>query len=68
VRPHDRGRERRERALPGANLDDLCQLKAEEVEGALEWLPEDRKHAAEIVAGALRAAARDHLSRGRRGV
>ncbi len=52
----------------GRTVDDLCQLKAEEVEGALEWLPEDRKHAAEIVAGALRAAARDHLSRGRRGV
>ena len=44
------------------------ELKAEEVEGALEWLPEDRRHSAEIVAGALRAAARDHLSRGRRGV
>src|SRR5439155_835361 len=29
---------------------------------------EDREHAAETVAGGLRAAARDHLSRGRRGV
>jgi nitrogen fixation NifU-like protein len=50
----------------GRTVDDLAQLKAEEVEGALEWLPDDRRHAAEVVAGALRAAVRDHLSRGRR--
>jgi nitrogen fixation NifU-like protein len=49
----------------GRTVDDLCQLKAEEVEGILEWLPEDRKHAAEVAASALRAAARDHLRRGR---
>jgi nitrogen fixation NifU-like protein len=49
----------------GRTVDDLCQLKAEEIEGILEWLPEDRKHAAEVAASALRAAARDHLSRGR---
>jgi nitrogen fixation NifU-like protein len=52
----------------GRTVDDLCQLKAEEVEGALEWLPDDRKHAAEVVADALRAAARHHLSRERRDV
>ena len=52
----------------GRTVDDLRQLKAEEVTGALEWLPEDREHAAEVVAGALRAAARDHLGRGRRDV
>jgi len=49
-------------------VDDLCQLKAEEIERILEWLPDDRKHAAEVAAGALRAAARDHLSRRRRDV
>ena len=47
----------------GRPVDDLCQLKAEEIERILEWLPDDRKHAAEVAAGALRAAARDHLSR-----
>jgi len=47
----------------GRPVDDLCQLKAEEIERILEWLPDDRKHAAEGAAGALRAAARDHLSR-----
>jgi len=52
----------------GRTVDDLGHLEAEEIEGALEWLPQDRKHAAEIAAGALRAAARDHLSRGRRDV
>jgi NifU-like protein involved in Fe-S cluster formation len=49
----------------GRTVNALCQLKAEEIEGVLEWLPEDRKHAAEVAARALRAAARDHLSRGR---
>ena len=49
----------------GRTVDDLCQLKAEEVEGALEWLPDDRKHAAEVVAAAVRAAARHLLSRER---
>jgi len=38
-------------------LDDLLHLKPEEVERALDGLPEDRKHAAEVVADAVRAAA-----------
>ena len=50
----------------GRTVDDLARLNAEEIEGALEGLPEDRRHAAEVVAGALRAAVRDHLSRARR--
>jgi nitrogen fixation protein NifQ len=34
-----------------------------DVEAALDGLPDDRRHAAEVVAGALRAAARDALTR-----
>src|SRR3989454_8977740 len=51
----------------GRTVDDLCQLKAEEVEGALEWLPEDRKHSAEIVAGGPPGPARGPPSRAGRG-
>ncbi len=43
----------------GRAVEDLCHLKAGDVEAALEGLPEDRKHAADVVAGALRAAALD---------
>ena len=50
--------------MVGRGVEDLLHVKAEEIERALEGLPEDRKHAAEIVAGALRAAARNHGSRG----
>ena len=49
----------------GRSVDDLCRLKAQDIEAALEGLPEDRKHAAEVAAGALRAAALDAL--GKRG-
>lgn len=49
----------------GRAVDDLCRLKAQDIEIALEGLPEDRKHAAEVAAGALRAAALDAL--GKRG-
>lgn len=49
----------------GRAVDDLCRLKAQDIEAALEGLPEDRKHAAEVAAGALRAAALDAL--GKRG-
>jgi nitrogen fixation protein NifU and related proteins len=38
-------------------VDDLEHLKPEEVERALDGLPEDRKHAAEVVVDAVRAAA-----------
>jgi nitrogen fixation NifU-like protein len=44
-------------------LDALLDLGPAEVERALEGLPDDRKHAAEVVAGALRAAALDAVKR-----
>ncbi len=47
----------------GRAVEDVVNLKAEEVERALAGLPDDRKHAADVVAGALRAAALDHLRR-----
>jgi hypothetical protein len=49
-------------------VEDLVNVKAEEIEQALDGLPEDRKHAAGVVASALRAAALDHLSRAGRDV
>jgi nitrogen fixation NifU-like protein len=54
--------------VAGRTVEDLACVKAEEIEHALQGLPEDRKHAADVVAGALRAAARDYLSRGGRHV
>jgi nitrogen fixation NifU-like protein len=47
----------------GRSIDDLVHLKCEEVEHALNGLPAERKHAADVVAAAIRAAARDYLSR-----
>jgi nitrogen fixation protein NifU and related proteins len=47
----------------GRSIDDLVHLKSMEVENALDGLPAERKHAAEVVAAAIRAAARDYLSR-----
>jgi nitrogen fixation NifU-like protein len=44
-------------------VDDLLHLKPEEVERALDGLPEDRRHAADVVADAVRAAAAQWLSR-----
>ena len=44
-------------------IDGLQHLKPEEVERALDGLPEDRKHAADVVTEAVRAAATDWLSR-----
>jgi len=49
--------------IAGRAVEDLVNLKAREVEDALDGLPEDRKHAAEVVAGAVRAAALDALRR-----
>lgn len=54
--------------MAGRPATDLAHVKAEEIEGALDGLPEDRRHAADIVAGALRAAAMDGLRRRRRDV
>ena len=47
----------------GRAVEELLNLKPQEVEEAVEGLPEDRKHAADVVAGALRAAALDALRR-----
>ena len=44
-------------------VEDLLHLKSHEVERALDGLPDDRKHAADVVTEAVRAAARDWLSR-----
>ncbi len=47
----------------GRAVDDLCRVKAQDIEAALEGLPADRKHAADVAAGALRAAALDALGK-----
>jgi NifU-like protein involved in Fe-S cluster formation len=49
--------------VAGRRLDDVARLEPGEVERALDGLPDDRKHAADVVAGALRAAARACLTR-----
>jgi len=49
--------------IAGRAVEDLVNLKAREIEDALDGLPADRKHAAEVVAGAVRAAALDALRR-----
>ena len=41
----------------GRLVGDLCRLEAGEIEQALQGLPDDRKHAADVAASALRAAA-----------
>jgi nitrogen fixation NifU-like protein len=47
----------------GWPIEDVVNLKAEDVESALGGLPDDRRHAADVAAGALRAAALDYLRR-----
>lgn len=49
--------------VTGRAVEDLVNLKAEEIERTIDGLPTDRKHAAEVVAGAVRAAALDYLRR-----
>ena len=49
--------------VAGRTVEDLTLLKAQEIEDALDGLPDDRKHAAEVAAGAMRAAALDALRR-----
>jgi nitrogen fixation NifU-like protein len=51
----------------GRPVEDLLNIKPQEVEEAVDGLPEDRKHAADVVAGALRAAALDALRHRRAG-
>jgi len=49
----------------GRAVEELSQVKADEIEAALDGLPDDRRHAAEVAAAALRAAAL--AARARRG-
>ena len=49
----------------GRTVEELVELKAQEIEDAREGLPEDRRHAADVAAGAVRAAALDALRRRR---
>lgn len=53
--------------VTGRVVEELLSLESQEVEDAVNGLPDDRKHAAEVVAGALRAAALDALRRPRGG-
>jgi nitrogen fixation protein NifU and related proteins len=53
--------------VAGRSLEALLSLKPQEIEDAVDGLPDDRKHAADVVAGALRAAALDALRRQRGG-
>ncbi len=54
--------------MTGRAVEELLNLESREVEDAVDGLPDDRKHAADVVAGALRAAALDALRRPRGGV
>jgi NifU-like protein involved in Fe-S cluster formation len=47
----------------GRGLEELATLHEASVEAAVGGLPEERRHAAEVVALAMRAAARDALLR-----
>ena len=49
--------------VTGRAVEELLDLKPQEVEDAVDGLPADRKHAADVVAAALRAAALDALRR-----
>jgi nitrogen fixation NifU-like protein len=49
--------------LRGRAVAELVGVNARDIEDALEGLPEDRKHAADVAAGAVRAAARQWLER-----
>ncbi len=51
--------------VAGRPLEAVARMEPEEIEKALEGLPDDRKHAADVVAGAVRAAARACLAGGR---
>ena len=53
--------------VAGRPVEELLNMKPQEVEEAVDGLPDDRKHAADVVAGALRAAALDALRRRRGG-
>ena len=44
-------------------LETVLQLTPQDVERALDGVPEDRRHAADVVVGALRAATLDAMKR-----
>jgi nitrogen fixation protein NifU and related proteins len=54
--------------VTGRRVEALLELGPQEIEEAVDGLPVDRRHAADVVAGALRAAALDALRRARKGV
>jgi nitrogen fixation NifU-like protein len=47
----------------GRLVGELCALEAADIEQALDGLPPDRRHAADVAAGALRAAAAQYQAR-----
>lgn len=47
----------------GRLVADLLALNEQDVTAAVDGLPDERRHAAQVVAGAIRAAARDYVSR-----
>jgi nitrogen fixation NifU-like protein len=49
--------------VAGAAMEAVREISAEEIERALDGLPDDRKHAADVVAAALRSAAHDYRKR-----
>lgn len=49
--------------IAGRTVDELQRLDPGEIERALGGLPDDRRHAADVAAGAVRAAALDVLKR-----
>jgi nitrogen fixation protein NifU and related proteins len=49
----------------GRAVEDVIRIKPEDVEAALDGLPDDRRHAADVAAAALGSAARACLGRGR---
>jgi len=49
--------------VTGWALETVLQLTPQDVERALDGVPEDRRHAADVVVGALRAATLDAMKR-----
>ena len=47
----------------GRPVSELLAVSEQDVTAAVDGLPDERLHAAQVVAGAIRAAARDYLSR-----
>lgn len=52
--------------ITGASLGEAMELGGDRVEATVGGLPDDRRHAAVVVADAIRAAARDALDRAAR--